>query len=51
MKKIVMTLPLLILAACGRPEPMCTFNTDGMVMQGFNSAACERMSVGYNLPG
>ena len=52
MKMTLIALPLLgLLTACGRgPEPLCTFNTDGITMQGFNQAACAKMSVGYNMP-
>lgn len=47
--KIVLGLGLVaFLAACGN-KPTCTFNADGMKMEGFSHDACEKMSVGYNM--
>ncbi|MCE6958836.1 hypothetical protein LAZ40_07210 [Cereibacter sphaeroides] len=50
MKKLFLLVPLLAMAACSHPDPVCTFNADGMKMEGFTGSACEKMSVGYNQP-
>jgi hypothetical protein len=50
MKTTIVVLGLaLALSACGK-KPECTFKADGVKMEGFNNAACEKMSLGYNAP-